>query len=266
MAFYVDAHCHLDLLSRPTQALDSAPNTIVVAVTELPSRYRLLSTRFRNEPRVRVALGLHPLRATTAGALEEGLLIRQLDRTDYVGEVGLDFSAQGRATRHAQLRVFERLLAEPTLRRKVVSVHSRGAERAAIERLQDAGVTAILHWYTGPRGLVDDALSAGMYFSVNPAMLRGEKGRALLAALPMDRVLTETDAPFARVNGANTVPSDIAAVVASLAKQWAMTGDAARELIHKNFVALHATTVGSVSQVVSSLPLSERHDGATERP
>lgn len=272
MAFYVDTHCHLDLLPDPRQALDGATNTIVVAVTELPSRYRLLSTRFRGEPRVRVALGLHPLRAATAGALEEGLLVRQLDGTDYVGEVGLDFSKHGRETQRVQLRVFERLLAEPTLRRKVVSVHTRGADLAAIQRLQEARVRAILHWYTGPRGLLDDALSAGMYFSINPAMLRSEKGRAVIAALPIDRVLTESDAPFATTNGAPSDPRDIASVVATLATKWDMTVDNAREVVHENFLSLHAITVDSgrlASDAAESgaptlLPLSDRPEGGSE--
>ena len=73
---YLDTHCHLDLFDDPSKALDAAPDTVVVAVTELPSRFRLLEARFRRDRRVRVALGLHPLRADTAGPIEEGQLIR----------------------------------------------------------------------------------------------------------------------------------------------------------------------------------------------
>src|SRR5438067_1517922 len=104
MTAYVDTHCHLDLFADPSRVLDEAPNTIVVAVTELPSSYRLLEARFRLDRRVRVALGLHPLRAAAAGPLEEGQLIRHLKHVDYVGEVGLDFSRHGKDTMSAQLR------------------------------------------------------------------------------------------------------------------------------------------------------------------
>ena len=213
---YVDTHCHLDLLPDPVSALDRAPGTVVVAVTELPSRYRLLAARFRHDRRVRVALGLHPLRAVSAGAMEEGLLIRQLDRTEYVGEIGLDFSRHGRDSKGAQLRIFERILAEASLRQKVVTVHSRGADAHVIERLRDAHVLGILHWFTGSPRLIDDALAAGLYFSINPAMLRTEKGRATIAALPSERVLTETDAPFAKVGARTTTPHDVRIVVAAL--------------------------------------------------
>lgn len=244
-ASYVDTHCHLDLFPQPERTLDEAPNTVVVAVTELPSRYRLLAVRFCHDRRVRVALGLHPLRAGAASALEEGLLIRDLEKAEYVGEVGLDFSKIGRDSQKSQLRIFERLLAEPVLRHKVVTVHSRGADRAAIERLCEAQIPAILHWYTGPPKLIDDALSAGMYFSINPAMVRTEKGRATIAALPLDRVLTESDGPFAKAAGHTSSPTDIAWLVAQLAKSWDRTPDQTRRVIHDNLAALYATTVGS---------------------
>ena len=52
--------------------------------------------------------------------------------------------------------------------------------------------------YTGPLGVVDDALAAGMSFSINPAMVSSAKGRALLARIPRDRVLLETDGPYTR--------------------------------------------------------------------
>lgn len=244
MTRYIDAHCHLDLLDDPEAALDAAPDTIVVAVTELPSRYRLLAARFRHDRRVRVALGLHPLRASTAGAMEEGMLIRQLPACEYVGEVGLDFSPHGRDSKPAQLRLFERLLAEPELRQKVVSVHSRGADRDVIERLAEAGVPAVLHWYTGSTRWLDDALAAGMYFSVNPSMLRTDKGRATVSALPHDRVLTETDAPFAKAGSRPTAPHDVRRVVDGLARHWNVTGDDVRQTVHDNLARLFEERVG----------------------
>lgn len=245
MTRYVDAHCHLDLLDDPAAALDAAPDTVVVAVTELPSRYRLLAARFRHDRRVRVALGLHPLRAASAGAMEEGLLIRQLSSCDYVGEVGLDFSAHGRDTKAAQIRVFERLLAEPSLRNKVVSVHSRGADRDVIHRLRDAHVPAILHWYTGSTRWLDDALAAGMYFSINPSMLRTDKGRSTIALLPTNRVLTETDAPFAKVGSRPAAPQDLKQVVSELARHWDIAVEEARQVVHDNLARLYSECVGS---------------------
>jgi TatD DNase family protein len=244
MSLYVDTHCHLDLYSDPPKTLAEARETIVVAATELPSRYRMLAARLRGDRRVRVALGLHPLRAASASALETGQLVRQLENVDYVGEVGLDFSAHGRDTKTAQLRIFDRLLAEPALRHKVVTVHSRGAERVIIERLRSAEVPAILHWYTGPLGLIAEALAGGLYFSVNPAMFLSEKGRKVIAAIPRDRTLTESDGPFAKAPGHAAGPADMQWLASQLARLWGTTPEDARQQVYDNLSRLYSATVG----------------------
>src|SRR5215469_5695679 len=136
MSLYVDTHCHLNLYTDPAKTLDEAPETVVVVATELPSQYRLQAVRFCGDRRVRVVLGLHPLRAASVSALEVSQLMRQFANTEYVGEIGLDFSKHGKNTETAQLRVFDRLLAQPALCHKVLTGHSRGAETVVIQRLQ----------------------------------------------------------------------------------------------------------------------------------
>lgn len=249
MSLYVDTHCHLNLYTDPVKALDESPETVVVAVTELPSHYRLQAVRFRGDRRVRVALGLHPLRAASASALEISQLVRQLPNTEYVGEVGLDFSRHGRDTKSAQLRVFDRLLAQPSLPHKVISVHSRGAEAEVIQRLQAATVTAILHWYTGPLGLIEEALASGLYFSINPAMLRSEKGRKVVAVVPPYRALTESDGPFAKSHGHPAGPADMRTLVTELAELWRATPEDTRQRLYDNLAELYAATVGKTPQV-----------------
>ena len=141
--------------------------------------------------------------------------------------------------------MFDRLLAQPNLRHKVVTVHSRGAESAVVERLRAAGVVAILHWYTGPARLIAEALNAGLYFSINPAMLRTEKGKALIAALPHDRALTESDGPFAKAHGHQAAPADMTTLASELARTWGMQPDEACDQIYGNMARLYAATVGT---------------------
>lgn len=255
MTSYIDTHCHLDRYDDPASILDECPNTVVVAVSEVPSDYRLLEARFRNDKRVRLALGLHPLRAADAGPLEEGHLIRYLTKVRYVGEIGLDFSQHGRASKSSQLRVLERLLSEPILRNRVVTAHSRGAEKVLITMLADAGVPAILHWYTGPIGLVDTALAAGMYFSVNSAMLMTDKGKSLLKQLPRDRVLTESDGPYSKPRGSSG-PSQMPALAEGLGRHWLSTRDDVVNTVHQNMSDLYATTVGKLHTAAPQNPIA----------
>ena len=48
-------------------------------------------------------------------------------------------------------------------------------------------------------------------------MLLNERGRSLVASLPADRVLTETDGPFTRVKEQIACPSDIVQTVEMIA-------------------------------------------------
>jgi len=237
---YVDAHCHLDRFPSPIQVWRDAvtAGVVTVAVTELPSSFRPLATKFGRREGLRLALGFHPLRVADSATSELHLFRRHLDRTDYVGEVGLDFSQHGRASQEQQVALFERLLDEPGIRRKVVSVHTRGAERAAIDRLAAAGIHGILHWYTGPLGLIDQALAAGLYFSINPAMTQSAHGRRVIAAVPSGRVLTETDGPYTRTGRRPSKPADIPALVALLAATWNADQAEARQRIWDNMADL----------------------------
>jgi TatD DNase family protein len=56
-------------------------------------------------------------------------------------------------------------------------------------------------------------------------MLRSKKGRALVASMPQERVLTETDGPFGEYAGKALQPADTKHVVNVLSKLWKMSTD-----------------------------------------
>ena len=68
------------------------------------------------------------------------------------------------------------------------------------EHTNPADVLCILHWFSGSNRDLERAVQIGCYFSVNSAMLQNERGRALIKNIPENRLLTESDAPFAKVH------------------------------------------------------------------
>ncbi|MEV7970252.1 TatD family hydrolase [Sphaerisporangium sp. NPDC088356] len=236
-----DTHCHIDAYDNPLTVLDEAhaAGVHVVAVTEDPGKFRLLRTRLGRRDDVDVALGFHPLRAGDASPHDLARFLRLLPQATWIGEIGLDFSRIGVATRKQQLRVFDAILADSQVRIRPVTVHSRGAERETITRLAQAQVPAILHWYTGPLAAVDDALAAGLWFSINPAMVRSKKSGPLLQRLPRERVLLESDGPFARSGNRSAVPSDLVGTLDHLARLWDISTSEARKTIAQNLLRLH---------------------------
>ncbi|MBB5295823.1 Tat protein secretion system quality control protein TatD with DNase activity [Deinococcus metallilatus] len=165
--------------------------------------------------------------------------------TSYVGEVGLDGSGHGRAFLELQRASFEFVLEALGRRTHLMSIHSRGAEAEVLDRLSAHGVQrAVFHWYTGPLRLVDAILSAGHAFSVNPAMMRSASGRRIIAQIPADRLLTESDGPHIRLEGQAQDPRAIPALVAELAPTLGLTPEELAEQIFHTLKALLSPTKG----------------------
>lgn len=206
----IDFHCHLDLFPDPAAVLDGVDSrgTYVLAVTTTPKAWRGTKALVGKRARVRIALGLHP-ELVAKRHHEVALLCGLLGETRYVGEIGIDGSPPHRASIETQKSVFDRILAACSAGGgRVMSIHSRGAATAVldgIERAPAAGVP-ILHWFSGTPRELERADVLGCWFSVGPAMLRSRKGRELAAAMPTDRLLTETDAPFGRDGEAPLMP------------------------------------------------------------
>ena len=238
----VDTHCHLDLYADPAKAIreTDAQGVFTIAVTNTPSVFRTLVGLAGKSTRIRVALGLHPELARRRAA-ELPLFRKLLSETRYVGEIGLDHVTGDEDDRAVQREVFDAILGWcHDAGDKVLTVHSRRAAPDVVDAFGPSFRGAwILHWYSGSRRTLERALSYGAYLSVNPAMVRSDKGRALLAAVPPERVLTETDGPFLKLDGgAPAHPADAAIAVGGLAALWGTTSDEAQHRIFDTFVRL----------------------------
>ena len=236
----IDTHCHIDRFPDPSGVADAceAQGLLVLAVTNLPSHYELGLEHVSHYTFVKLALGLHPLNAAKhSGEVER--FIELLPTAECVGEIGLDFSKEGEPSRDVQTTVFASILEALRGTRKLITLHSRGAEAKVFEMLSDHEVgPAIFHWYSGGIGTLESAIDCGHYFSINPAMVRSAKGRSLVERMPMDRILTETDGPYVNIGRRPAVPSDIESVVRHLSEVWGTTMDDAEQTIESNFMAL----------------------------
>jgi TatD DNase family protein len=97
-----------------------------------------------------------------------------------------------------------------------------------------------LHWYSGNQRELNRAIDLGCWFSVGPAMLDGEKGRALVASMPRDRLLTETDGPFGLLNGKSLFPWDVVQAIRAIASLWNVDEKYVDELLRDNLRRLSA--------------------------
>ena len=197
-----DFHCHVDLLPNPVAQIAYCDRRQVatIAVTTTPKAWRQNVAWTANSQYVHPAVGLHPQLAPERQS-ELALLKRLMEETPFVGEVGLDGGPEYHGTLSVQKRVFRSILTlADRLGGRVLSIHSRRAVDAVLMEIEACTtgerVTPVLHWFSGSRAAARRAVMMGCYFSVNQRTLDHEKGRTLVRGLPLDRILTETDAPF----------------------------------------------------------------------
>lgn len=247
----VDTHCHLDLYPDPMLVAEQARSggTTVIFVTNTPAAFKRAYPHVRSLRNVRIAIGLHPLHA--AESRDEWESFRELAReTSYVGEVGLDFSPAGIQTKAVQLDAFRFVLESISTLPRFVTVHSRGAETAVLESLGElVRHPVVFHWYTGNLSNLDRALSMGHYFSINPAMFVSNKGRRIIERLPRNRVLLESDGPFAKVDNRSVTPADVAQVITNLRSMWQLSALEIQKQVSSNFWGLL-----KILQISSSKP------------
>jgi TatD DNase family protein len=117
-----------------------------------------------------------------------------------------------------------------------MSIHSRRASGPVldyIEKFPGAG-TPILHWFSGSFHDLERAIKLGCWFSVGPAMLASKNGKALTARMPRDKVLTESDGPFAQVNGIPLNPWDVQSAIDGLTATWSLTREDVSQTVLRN--------------------------------
>lgn len=204
MEHLYDTHFHLDLQNNLTAAIREIEENQIytISVTNLPDLFRKETAEIKSKY-IRIALGLHP-ELIYQYRKQILLMWELLPEARYIGEVGLDFV--DKTYQQEQVSFFRDLLERCRYdQSKIMTIHSRQAAGKVLELLgEDFRFKAILHWFTGSKEEIKEAINKGCYISVNNAMLRSKRFVELLPLIPSDRILLETDSPFIDFNNSHT--------------------------------------------------------------
>ena len=196
--FRFDTHMHFDLYENRRGILEYVEDnkSYTIAVTNLPELYEKYRGMDYGYKYVNIALGFHPeLAAEYCNQIN--VFERNVENARYIGEVGIDYTSTDKKDRIKQREVFEAIVSMSKQKNdKIVTVHSRRAEREVLDITKDFPGTIILHWFSGSLSLLNRAIEEEKYFSINHQMLKSSEGRKLIDNMPLDRILIESDAPF----------------------------------------------------------------------
>jgi len=209
----IDSHCHIadevyasDLEEVVARARTAGLERVMV-ILEAGNSQEEEQARAAHVlwPDIRVAVGVHPHQAkqfeddgpaAAAAAREE---MGRLAYARAVGEIGLDYHYDF-SPRETQQAVFRAQVDLALELRLPVIIHTREAEADTMEVLKSAGpdLRGVLHCFTGTRELADAALELGFYISLAGIVTfpKALELREIARAVPLDRLLIETDSPF----------------------------------------------------------------------
>ncbi|RLF88423.1 deoxyribonuclease [Thermococci archaeon] len=137
-----------------------------------------------------------------------------------VGEIGLDFYyARTPEKRENQRKIFEHFLELAVELNKPVVLHARDAEREVFEAIQRAGVRAYFHSYSGDVGLAREIAENGHFIGINTGIGFIPEVRDVAAALEIEGLLVETDAPYmSPFKGEKNKPWNVKITIEEIAK------------------------------------------------
>ncbi len=201
----IDTHCHLASgqydPDRPQvlgRAWDAGVRHVVV-IGESRAAAEAALVLAEQEPRLSATAGVHPHDARDWDVSTSEWLARILrdPRVVALGEIGLDYHYD-HAPRDRQLQAFEAQLDLARAAGLPVVIHAREADRdvAAVLR-HHADVPAVLHSFSSGPALLQAGLELGHYVSFSGMVtFRNWDLDDAVRAVPLDRLLVETDGPY----------------------------------------------------------------------
>ncbi len=224
---YVDTHCHLDhheLLSATEQierAREAGVATMVTVGTDMASSTQAVRTAKRFDG-VWAAVGIHPndTMEATPPVLE---VIERLATEDHVvaiGETGLDYHHDD-TTPEQQAASFRTHIELAKGYDRALVIHCRDAWDDLLAVLDDVGAPerVVMHCFSGDLAVVERCAQAGWYvsFAGNVTFKNAGELRQAAAEVPLELLLTETDAPFLTPHPHRGEPNDPSYVGLTLA-------------------------------------------------
>jgi TatD DNase family protein len=230
----VDSHCHLDfpgLAEERAQVIARAQAAGVGVMQTIATRldtFEEVLAITEAHPGIFCSVGVHPHRADQEVVDDPAPLVARTSHVKVIGigESGLDYYYDN-SSRAGQERSFRAHIQAARDASLPLIVHTRDADRHTIDLLRaamaEAPFTGVIHCYSSSPELGFAAVEMGLYLGLGGILTfkRSNELRATVRALPLDRLILETDAPYLApqpFRGKRNEPAYVAHVAATLAE------------------------------------------------
>lgn len=204
----VDTHAHLtlkglreDLSGVLTRANESGVGAIITVGID-PEDSRAAVALAEAADGVWATVGVHPHDVATLKEvqLDDLATLSSSPKVVAWGETGLDFY-RDRSPRDLQKRWFREQVARARELDLPVAIHDRDAHEDTLEILRPEaarGLRGVFHCFSGDESLAQQVLAMGFHISIPGTVTypKNEALRRVVASIPLERLLLETDCPF----------------------------------------------------------------------
>ena len=227
---FIDSHCHLD-----TPEFDADRDAVIARAVDkgvvaqiIPAisaaTFPALANLCRNRSDLFAAYGLHPMYLTEHRDADLAAVREFATRESVVaiGECGLDFFVEGLDPDHQRDMFNAQLLIARELDLPLI-LHARRAVDEVILRLRRVGgLRGVVHSFSGSEEQARQLFSLGFMIGIGGPVTyeRARRLRGLVATMPIEHLLLESDAPDqpnASKRGARNEPANIVEVAQVIA-------------------------------------------------
>jgi TatD DNase family protein len=208
---YIDSHCHInfpELAEKLPELLENMARNgvthalcVSVDLADFPQVLALAETHAH----IFASVGVHPdYENTQEPSAEQLVTLAQHPKIIAIGETGLDYFRL-KGDLEWQRERFRQHIRASRLCRKPLIIHTRAAAEDTIKILReegagvdDGGVAGVMHCFTESLEVALAAVELGFYISFSGILtFKSAKDlQAVAKALPLDRILIETDSPY----------------------------------------------------------------------
>lgn len=208
---YIDSHCHInfpELAARMPELLarmaeNGVSHALCVSV-DLPDFPQVLALA-EQYPHIYASVGVHPdYEGTPEPSAEQLVELADHPKVIAIGETGLDYFRLSGDLEWQRER-FRTHIRASRITRKPLIIHTRSASADTIRLLReegagvaDGGVAGVMHCFTESLEVAEAAIEMGFYISFSGIVTfkSAKELQAVALALPLERILIETDSPY----------------------------------------------------------------------
>nr|WP_321444605.1 TatD family hydrolase [uncultured Cohaesibacter sp.] len=257
----VDSHCHLDFPDFKEELDDVIRRAALAGVGHMVTicthirkfdQIKAIADRYDN---IFCSVGTHPHNADQEldFSADDIAKLAEHPKCVAIGEAGLDYFYDN-APREAQAQGLRTHIKAAQMTGLPLVIHSRDADEDMIailsEGMEEGPYKAILHCFSSGRELAMRAVDMGMYVSLSGILTfkRSQDIRDIVADVPLDRLLVETDAPYLApmpYRGKRNEPAYVAHTAEVLADVKGVSKDEIAQITTDNFFRLFSKAVRS---------------------